>query len=61
MQRVSGSVRRVERKRGPVWYARWRLASGRQGQKALGPAWSGRGRPPAGYYTKRTAEDWLVE
>ena len=61
MQRVSGSVARVERKRGPVWYARWRLASGRQGQKSLGPAWSGRGRPPAGYFTKRTAEDWLVE
>ncbi len=61
MQRVSGSVTRVERKRGPVWYARYRLASGRQGQKALGPAWTGRGRPPAGYFTKRTAEDWLVE
>jgi integrase len=61
MQRVSGSVTRVERKRGPVWYARYRLASGREEQKALGPAWSGRGRPPAGYFTKRTAEDWLVE
>jgi integrase len=61
MQRVSGSVRRVERKRGPVWYAHYRLASGRQGQKLLGPAWSGRGRPPAGYFTKRTAEDWLIE
>ena len=61
MQRVSGSVRRVERKRGPVWYAHYRLASGRQGQKLLGPAWSGRGRPPAGYFTKRTAEDWLIK
>jgi hypothetical protein len=28
-------------------------------QKLLGPAWSGCGRPPAGYFTKRTAEDWL--
>jgi integrase len=61
VQRVSGSVRRVERKRGPVWYAHYRVASGRQGQKLLGPAWTGRGRPPAGYFTKRTAEDWLVE
>ena len=31
----------------------------RQVQKKLGPAWTERGRPPAGYFTKRTAEDWL--
>ncbi len=60
MQRVSGSVARVERKRGPVWYARYRLpvrarsargSSGRPGRAA-----GGRRR---GYFTKRTAEDWL--
>jgi hypothetical protein len=28
-------------------------------QKKLGPAWTERGRPPAGYFTKRTAEAWL--
>ena len=28
-------------------------------QKLIGPAWTERGRPPAGYFTKRTAEDWL--
>ena len=28
-------------------------------QKKIGPAWSGRGRPPSGYFTKRAAEDWL--
>ena len=28
-------------------------------QKKLGPAWTGRGRPAAGYFTKRLAEDWL--
>jgi integrase len=28
-------------------------------QKKLGPAWTGRGRPSAGYFTKRLAEDWL--
>jgi hypothetical protein len=28
-------------------------------QRRVGPAWTERGRPPAGYYTKRTAEDWL--
>ena len=59
MQQVSGHVFRVERSRGPAWYAKYRLPSGRQVQKKLGPAWTERGRPPAGYYTKRTAEAWL--
>ena len=57
----SGQVLRIERKRGPVWYARYRLPSGRQIQKAIGPAWNERGRPPDGFFTKRTAEDWLRE
>ena len=56
---ASGHVFRVERKRGPVWYAKYRLPSGRQVQKLIGPAWSEPGRPPAGSFTKRTAEDWL--
>ena len=55
----SGHVFRLERKRGPVWYAKFRLPDGRQIQKKLGPAWTERGRPPAGYFTKRTAEEWL--
>jgi integrase len=55
----SGHVFRVERTRGPAWYAKYRLPDGRQVQRRLGPAWSGRGRPPAGYFTKRLAEDWL--
>lgn len=55
----SGHVFRVDRKRGPVWYAKYRLPDGRQVQRKLGPAWSERGRPPAGYFTKRLAEDWL--
>ncbi len=57
----SGHVFRVERKRGPQWFAKYRLPDGRQVQKKLGPAWTERGRPPAGYFTKRTAEDWLRE
>jgi integrase len=57
----SGHVFRVERKRGPVWYAKYRLPDGRQVQKKLGPAWMGRGRPAAGYLTKRLAQDWLRE
>ncbi|MGI8411633.1 MAG: tyrosine-type recombinase/integrase [Solirubrobacteraceae bacterium] len=61
MQRTSGHVFRVERNRGPVWYAKYRLPSGRQVQRMLGPAWGARGRPPAGQFTKRLAEDWLRE
>jgi hypothetical protein len=59
VQPPSGHVFRVERRRGAVWYAKYRLPDGRQVQKKIGPAWSERGRPPAGYYTRRQAEDWL--
>ncbi len=52
---------RVERARGPVWYAKYRLPDGRQVQKKIGPEWSERGRPPVGYFTKRTAEAWLTD
>ena len=53
---VAGFVFRVERRRGSVWYAKYRLLSGRQVQKLVGPAWTERGRPPAGYLSKCTAE-----
>src|SRR5437868_4853837 len=55
----SGSLVTVKRKRGDVWYARYRTPSGRQIQKALGLAWTGSGSPPPGHLTKRMAEDWL--
>jgi hypothetical protein len=42
-----------------VWYAKYRLPDGRQVQRKIGPAWIDRGRPRAGYFTKRTAEGWL--
>ncbi len=48
MQRVTGHVFRVERKRGPVWYAKYRLPSGRQVQKLIGPAWDGAGSAGGG-------------
>jgi integrase len=57
-QRPTGHVYRVNRKRGPVWYAKYRLPDGRQVQKALGPAWTQRGRPEDGFFTKRIAESW---
>ena len=56
-----GSCFRVERARGPVWYAKVPAPGRRQVQKKLGPAWTGRGRPALGYFTKRLAEDWLRE
>jgi integrase len=55
----TGSVFRREGVRRPVWYAKYRLPDGRQVQKKIGPAWTERGRPAAGYFTKRTAEAWL--
>ena len=59
---VSGHVRLVKRKRGPdKWYLKYRLADGRQVQKCLGPTWEGRGRPPAGHFTQKTAEAALQE
>lgn len=57
----TGHVYRREGKRGPVWYAKYRLPDGRQVQKRLGPAWTGRTRPAAGYLTKRLAEQWLAD
>jgi len=59
VQRPTGHVFRLDRARGPVWYAKYRLPDGRQVQKKIGPAWTERGRPPAGYVTKRLAEAWL--
>jgi integrase len=59
LQEPTGHVFRREGRRGPVWYAKYRLPDGRQVQSRIGPGWAGRGRPPAGYFTKRTAETWL--
>jgi integrase len=58
-QPVSGHVFRVDRARGPQWYAKYRLPDGRQVQRRIGPAWTARGRPVAGHFTKRSAEAWL--
>ena len=59
--RVTGHASLRQRKHGPVWYLKYRLADGRQVQKLLGPAWTERGRPAAGYYTRKTAEEALQE
>ena len=57
----SGHVHRREGARGAVWYAKYRLPDGRQVQRRIGPAWTSRGRPPAGYFTKQSAGRWLSE
>jgi integrase len=59
MNRTTGHVYTVNRKRGPQWYAKYRLPDGRQVQKRLGPAYTGHGRPPEGHFTRRTAEEAL--
>lgn len=56
--RVSGAVLRVARKKGDRFYAKYRV-DGRQFKRLIGPAWSRSGRPPAGYYTPRMAEEAL--
>src|SRR3954467_13616536 len=56
MQEISGHVSRHEGARGAVWRAKYRLPDGRQVHRTVGPAWTERGRPRAGGFTKRTAE-----
>jgi hypothetical protein len=58
-QPISGHVYRHEGARGAVWRAKYRLPDGRQVHKTIGPVWTERGRPRAGYFTKRGAEAWL--
>jgi hypothetical protein len=58
-QPTTGHVFRREGARRPVWYAKYRLPDGRQVQRSIGPAWTERGRPGAGYFTRRTAQAWL--
>jgi hypothetical protein len=39
----------------PVWVMRYRLPSGKDSRKVLGPAWRKKGRPPHGYLTEGDA------
>ena len=58
-RRATGHVRLARGKRGDRWYLKYRLPDGRQVQNLLGPAWTGNGRPAAGHYTRRMAEEAL--
>ena len=53
---VSGHIYLKPRAKGPVWYWKLRLPAGGEERKAIGPAWTGTGRTPEGYFTKRTAQ-----
>ena len=59
--RITGHLRTEQRKRGPVFYMKWRDADGVQHNTLLGDQWLGRGRPPAGAYTERMAKDALAD
>ncbi len=60
MQSVSGHVYSVDRRKGRTWYWKIRLPDGREERRAIGPEWKGPGRPPDGYFTRRTAEAALA-
>jgi integrase len=57
---VSGHVFVRARASGDRWMVKWRDAAG-QHQRVLGKVWTGRGKPAAGYLTKRTAQHALDE
>jgi integrase len=59
MAGATGHVKLAKRKRGDQWYVKYRRPDGRQVERKLSPAWTGNGRPPAGHYTRRTAEEAL--
>ena len=57
---VGGNVYLREGRRQSTWYVRWRDGNGEH-RKALGPDWTGKGKPPAGYFRRREAEQALQE
>jgi len=56
MPAPSGHVTTVKRKKGDVFYLRYRLPSGKHVKKRLGMVWRKDGRPPKGHFTKGQAE-----
>lgn len=55
-EKPTGYVRVIERKGGPVAYAKLKLPDGSQPQRRLGRVWTKRTRPPDGYLTRSMAE-----
>jgi integrase len=58
--RATGYVRTIERRGGPVYYAKLKLPDGSQPQRRLGRVWAKRSKPPAGYLTSAMAEARLA-
>src|SRR5688572_18635649 len=56
----TGYVRTIDRKGGPVFYAKLKLPDGTQPQRRLGRVWTKRTRPPEGYLTRGMAEARLA-
>jgi integrase len=56
---ISGHVFKRKGKRGDVWYAKVRLADGRQVKKRIGSHWTGKSAPPEGRFTKTLAQAHL--
>ena len=58
-ERVTGHLKTVQRREGPVFYIKSRVPGRepRQTTTRLGPKWTEKGRPRAGYYTEKMARD----
>jgi integrase len=56
---VLGHVFRVDRKEGLAGTRRTGCRTGARSRRKLGPAWTQRERPAAGFHKKRTAEAWV--
>jgi integrase len=63
MARVTGHLKLVERREGPVWYVKTRVPgrTPEQTTRRLAPAHLTGGKPPAGTLTRKQAEDALAD
>jgi len=61
--RVTGHLKLLERREGPVWYVKTRVPgrTPEQTTRRLAPAHVGGGKPRAGHLTRRQAEDALAD
>jgi integrase len=57
---VGGNVYLRQGRLKATWYVRWRDSNGEH-RKVLGPHWSQKGKPPAGYFREREAKQALQE
>lgn len=63
VKRVTGNLKLIERRSGPVWYVRTRVP-GREPEETLrrlAPAHLAGGKPPARHLTRRQAQDALAD